>query len=511
MNKNILLYLLLPIWGVMAVSCDNWLDIDQNTEKNETVMFDKYDGFKSALAGCYEDLSSTTLYGTNLTMTYVEAMGNMWFIESPNNLGGTKQTAYYFRIHNYSHSLTETAIKSIYSVFYNTILEANMIIRACGEKGNNIADPVSRAVVEGEAYAIRALCHLDVLRLFGQIPAGASIKVALPYSEVTDLTSRPAYYSFEQYVAKLESDFWKAESLLKDNDPVADYSYEEMNGVGSNNSYNYVEVEDEFLYNRQYRLNYWAVKALQARMYRYLGQGDKAHDIAMEVINATTTSGKPVVALSSMEDYGGTATHFASPSECLFSLYFDNLHDISVPLLRGGKPMSDKESSDETTQVNPDNDFCMTEPWIRDLFSGTNTATDIRSLKMWSSTATVQSLVYPTIRKYFVESGGIVPIVRLSEMYLIAVEGAKNVAEANSLYETYMESKGVALHDPFVTLDEVPAELEKEYRRELYAEGQMFYYYKRNKASKMWTGGTYEVVESDYILPLPNTESNPNK
>ncbi len=508
MNRNKLLLYLWSILGVLAVSCSNWLDIDQDTEKNETVMFDQYDGFKSALAGCYEDLCKPALYGTNLTMTYVEAMGNMWFIESPNNLGTTKQTAYYFRTHNYTHDLTETAIKSMYSAFYNTILEANMIIRACREKGENIADPASRAVVEGEAYAIRALCHMDVLRLFGQIPSGASIAVSLPYSEVTDLTDRPAYYSFEQYVAKLESDFQRAETLLKENDPIVDYSYEEMNGVASNgNNYTHVDVQDEFLYNRQYRLNYWAVKALQARLYRYLGQADKAHDIAIEVIKATTTNGKPVVELSSMENYGGTGKSFASPSECLFSLYFDNLHDISVPLLRGGEVRGEN-----ATQVQPGNDFCMTPAWIRDLFSTTNTGTDIRSLKMWSETQTSQGEVFPTIRKYFVEKGaGIVPIIRLSEIYLIALEGAKDVAEANSLYETYMVSKGVALHDPFARLDEVPAELEKEYRRELYAEGQMFYFYKRHNASCMWTGGTTVVGESDYILPLPNTELNPNK
>ena len=487
--------------GLLTISCNNWLDIDQDTEKSETTMFDQYEGFKSALAGCYEDLCSRTLYGTNLTMTYVEAMGNMWFIESPNNVASEKLTAYYFRQHDYTHDLAEEAIKSMYAKFYNTILEANMVIRACQEKGHNIADPASRAVVEGEAYAIRALCHMDVLRLFGQVPTDASIVVSLPYSEVVDLSSRPAYYSFDQYVAKLESDFQKAESLLKDNDPIVKYSYEEMSGEAAK------EIQDDFLLSRRNRLNYWAVKALQARLYRYLGQADKAHDMAMEVIEATAESGKLVVELSSMKDYGGTGKNYSSPSECLFGIYFANLHDLAVPLLRGGEP-----KGEDATRVEPKTDFCMTKAWIQDLFSGTNTGTDIRSLKMWSETMTSQSEVFPTIRKYFVKEGaGMVPIVRLSEMYLIALEGAKNVAEANNLYETYMESKGVALHSPFTNLNEVPVELEKEYRRELYAEGQMFYFYKRHKASQMWTGGTTVVGESDYILPLPNTESNPNK
>ena len=37
-------------------SCNDWLDVQQNTEKKADHMFDNYDGFKGALAGCYSDL-----------------------------------------------------------------------------------------------------------------------------------------------------------------------------------------------------------------------------------------------------------------------------------------------------------------------------------------------------------------------------------------------------------------------------------------------------------------------
>lgn len=49
-----------------------------------------------------------------------------------------------------------------------------------------------------------------------------------------------------------------------------------------------------------------------------------------------------------------------------------------------------------------------------------------------------------------------------------------------------------------------------EYRREFYAEGQMFYTYKRlNSTSMLWRDEP--VGESEYILPLPTTEYNPNR
>ena len=102
-------------------------------------------------------------------------------------------------------------------------------------------------------------------------------------------------------------------------------------------------------------------------------------------------------------------------------------------------------------------------------------------------------------------------MIRLSEMYLIAIEGASTLEEANKLYADYMVSKGVSRNDYFDSMEAVKTELEKEYRIEFFAEGQMFYYYKRNKAARMWSRENVEVLENEYILPLPNTESNPNK
>ena len=162
----------------------------------------------------------------------------------------------------------------------------------------------------------------------------------------------------------------------------------------------------------------------------------------------------------------------------------------------------------------------LSETWLTNLFAGCNTATDIRFLKMWSKTATVSGFVWPTIRKYYSkeakDNSGVtplceIPVIRLSEMYLIAMEGASSLEEANTLYATYMESKGVSRRNYFDSMDKVKAELPNEYRREFFAEGQMFYYYKRNKSARMWSKENVEVRESEYILPLPNTEYNPNK
>ena len=54
-------------------------------------------------------------------------------------------------------------------------------------------------------------------------------------------------------------------------------------------------------------------------------------------------------------------------------------------------------------------------------------------------------------------------------------------------------------------------EIVREYRREFFAEGQMFYTYKRLGIKNMLWKTDREVGEQDYVAPLPATEYNANQ
>ena len=56
------------------------------------------------------------------------------------------------------------------------------------------------------------------------------------------------------------------------------------------------------MYYRQSRMNYWAVKAIQARMYLYLGKKDKAYTLAKEIIEAKGADGELVMTMSGETD-----------------------------------------------------------------------------------------------------------------------------------------------------------------------------------------------------------------
>ncbi len=480
-------------------SCNDWLDVKPETEEREQDMFSSYKGYKEALAGCYVSMASRNLYGENLTFSDIECLANLW--SEPDKAWHADW--YYLHNHNYTADESRSDIKDIYGGLFNVVVQANMIINHLAASPSTISDPDARNVIEGEAHALRAYCQFDVLRLFGQLPQGGTKQVNLPYSEGNDIKTLPAYYSFEAYSQKLMTDLDKAEELLGKSDPILKYSYTDLNGS--------VTLDDDFMMYRRNRMNLWAVKALKARVYLYLGNKAKAYEEAMAVINAKL-DGKPVIELNGDGDY--TRGYYALPDECLFALQNSSLRDYSVDILGGLT----------STTVTSGKQLCLTVNMLdKQLYAGQNTTSNNRYLNMWEhNTRTATGIKYPTIKKYSWDTSKsidlnvlrtclqIMPMLRISEMYLIAMETTTNLEEANSLYTTYMAAHAVNVTDGFQSLDEVKDFVLAEYRREFYGEGQMFYTYKRNNTKRMLFSRS-DMNEDDYILPLPETEFDPNK
>lgn len=135
-------------------------------------------------------------------------------------------------------------------------------------------------------------------------------------------------------------------------------------------------------------------------------------------------------------------------------------------------------------------------------------STDIRS-KLWSS-VTVGSSNYYVINKYRAyeknDLGSIcnlIPLLRLSEMYLILIETAP-LAEAQGYYETYRSSRNVTT--PVLTEAGRAKSILSEYRREFYAEGQLFYAHKRMNSPFADITWMPRGAVVNYVLPLPKSE-----
>jgi hypothetical protein len=480
MNRFILILSILAL-----TSCNDWLEVRPRTEVAAEEMFASEGGFKDALTACYIQLTSGNLYGGRLLITDIEHLANHWDVDDP--------LATTLPLKNFDYEQAETSINTIYLALYNVIAQANSVLQNLPATGHVIRAESTRAIIEAEALAIRAFCHFEILRLFGQVPRNATRLVSLPYAEAVSLDAIP-FYPFDAFVTKISQDWETAEALLQQHDPILEYTYDQLDFVDTNTP---VSLDDSFLGYRRFRFNYYAVKALQARMYLYTGQTGKAYTTARALIDARDKAGNKVISLAGNDDFN--QKYYALPAECLLALNNFQLSAIHSYYFAGENPR-----------------LFVTSAHFDDIFAGQVISSHNRAINAWDRS----TILYPTLRKYAQPVTGetvasnilatrrqVVPLLRLSEIYLIAMETAPDNTVFNTLYAEYL----IARNTTPVTLtdDQVMTEITREYRREFFGEGQMFYTYKRLGAPTMLWKDRF-VTEANYVVPLPKSEYDSN-
>ena len=506
MTRNTILTLFITL-SLACSGCSNWLDVQPKNEVTREKIYTQPGGFQDALTHCYIDMASRNLYGENLTFGYTDLLANLWQRpSSPDNL---------YRLipmFDFESTKMKTLTQTIYDQLYNTIVSANVVLAELDKHPGTIADEQLREVIRGEGHAIRALLHFEVLRLFGQIPNGATLQRDLYYSYTDNLTVLPTKCSYAEYVKLVEKDFKAAEDLLSKHDPALKYSFEELNSEETNHSPELAKLND-YLYFRQFRLNIYAVRALMARFYQYTGAKELATQYAKSVVEATV-NGKPVVTLSTNSD--ARQSWFGSPSEALFLLSTPQLATYAQTIL-GNKS--------ETGTLSENELYVSTANLTNKVFMKENLASDVRFVSIWKGgKRTISGGNMSVLQKYFYDTENlsnlnrmmtkqqVVPVIRLSELYLILMENSNSVGEINSLYDTYMRSKNVLITTPkFDSVEKFKLSLVNEYVREFFGEGQMFGLYKRLGTQKMLFQKE-TMSEDKYCIPVPDTESiNKNK
>ena len=491
--------LMLASCSLLLSSCNDWLDVRPDTEQKEDGQFSTEKGFQTALTGCYIQMASTDAYGMRLSMTSVECLADLWYITPSSKRYAERDLSN----HDYTSDYAKSAMSGIYTSLFKTIAQASLIIKNANENVGVFSEKRIHDIVLGEAYAIRAYCQLDILRLFGQMPQGGSMQVKLPYSETTGIDEMPPYFGFNEYVGKLKSDITQAEQLLKDSDPAMHYPYNRTYATGE------VYEQHAYLQYRQMRLNYWAVRALHARMSLYTGDKQEALTIARELIGAQRADGGTVRALSGQSDF--KAGYLACPNECYFSISKYNIQSLAVGYF------SDNEEKIIGT-YDPEYHLVLTHTMLDELFDGENTNSHNRYTNLWNRQLRDDaSALWCGFMRYCYDEEKvtnpalyyqIVPMLRVSEMYLIAMETSSDLTEVNRLYREYMVAHDVASMPEFSSLSDVHTWIENEYRREFYGEGQMFFTYKRlGEKSIKWM--SEPAGENTYVIPLPETEYDP--
>lgn len=485
--KKIFYYVILGLCIGLA-GCSDWLDVRPRNEMKENDLYRTADGFRQVLSGVYIELADANLFGKNMTMTFPEYLAQHWKVEA-NKLSG------YLGAYDYKNAEVETLIAGIWKGYYNALAHLNNLLANIESNGTLLTD-VDYNLIRGEALGLRGFLHLELLRVFGPVPAEATGgELAIPY--VTELTKESDLLLSNTYDKVMEGilkDLNAAEGLLAE-DPFLKYSYEFLNNPGL--QVNRLELEDLFYYYRQNRFNIFAVKAAKARCYLWLGDRKKAHSCAREVIDAVGADGGPVFRLGVESDLSALGKENRTfTREHIFSVYNSRLQDVVDGLFftYGGLTKESRYT---------DNADC---------YASTVSPNDIRNKedRFWDNEVYSQGS-YRIYKKYRQnvsdEFKRVVPVMRLAEMYLIAMEATDNDSEAKELFHTFRVSRNMdaGVEDDF----DPDVQIEREYRKEFYAEGQMFWYYKRTNAAQLKWGVARAITmdASKYVIPKPDSQN----
>ena len=462
---------MLLLGGLLSTTaCSDFLDVAPETEKEKEEMLSKESGYKNVLIGAYIRMKSTSLYGGEMVYGTASMLAQHW-----NNT--TKSTLpYYFSLYDYKASEVESVISSIYNNLYKVIADVNGLLQEI-DANKDIFKEYNYELIKGEALAIRAFCHFDVLRLFGPMPSNLPNEAILPYvKEVSTMpNSKVTYTKFTEY---LLADLEEAELLMKDKDPICSKSISELNSSSS---------VDNFWMARQMRMNYYAVCGTLARVHLWLGNKEDALGYAQTVINAKDATGKPIYRLGNSDDCA--RGDYTLSSEHIFNMNVTDLSTTSLGTARG----YEKTKSQLTSYLY------------------TSGSTDIRLTYMWDYVYDDWNWTYNNYFKKYFQSANMpaiskntLPLIRLYEMYLIAME-CSTFAEANDLYEVMSAARDIT---PVEIADAVELKdlLIKEYNKEFYGEGQAFYMYKRLGVEQiLYTNEPGSVAA--YVIPLPKNEN----
>ena len=452
---------------VLVSGCGDWLDIKPQTESKEDDLFAKEQGFKDALIGAYIQMKQNSFYGQNLTYTTLEYLAQHWnysLVTYEENLS----------TYVYSDAIVEATFSSVYEQWYKVILSCNNILNNIDGR-KDVFTKKYYELVKGEALAIRAFMHFDVLRLFGPTPAAVvSGERILPY--VTEVSTIPnVHITFDEYTRLLEQDMLEAESLLAVSDPI----------IGDNTSL-YDAAMDDFIQSRELRVNYYALKALMARFYLWIDQEDSAFSCAKEVIEAKSALGGDIFTLADKTVF--LSDNKALTGEWIFGISVKGLaDDVQVNFIEaraGAKLTKTKEMV------------------LTGLYEN-NTADTRRNL--WKDYTSESGAIFSYLfTKYTQEGLSSLPVMRISEMYLVAAEAAPTLEEGISYFRKFRTSRDLQTLT-YSTKIQLQSDILKEYEKEFYGEGQMFYAYKRvNSPSMLWS--IVPITPSIYKIPLPQDE-----
>lgn len=461
MKKHIVI--ILSIF-VFAGCGEDWLELDPSTALTPSMAFQSFDDAEVALRGVYNTFwtrsTGATYYGADI-YTFGDVKGDDVRTWEPGKRTGSQ----------YRYIETpESSTSGFWTRPYVGLLNVNAIIDEVDNlPATTPAEIAQKDNIRGQALALRALFHFDLVRIYGRLPENGSpsdLGVALADRVIAPTENLPRNTVGEIYDLVIQ-DFSDAIPLLTD--------VRVTNGT----------------------INSWGAKSLLARVYLYTQQYGQAFTLAEDVIN-----NGPYDLLTYDEYAASWGLGYAS--EGIFEIIFnaqqnsdrEGLGYLWDPTGYGAVTLTD--SFIELMDQDPDdirNSIILDDP--RDGRRGF-------LAKYPGKDGQSERINNPRV-------------IRLAEVYLIAAEAALksgNQTAANNYIKALYDIRTNRDNDVGnVDLDRILLER----RKELVGEGHRFFDLMRNGLPVIRTGGdhfalTLELQPTDHraIQPIPQFEINAN-
>lgn len=519
MKKIYFKTLLILTAAVLAASCD-WLNVTPSNAVDEDDLFTTGYGCRNALNGVYLKIGSPNLYGRNMSWGLLSAVAQEYLTDDSTQGKNSAQVCRDGADFVYNSTTTRPMVEAIWETSYSIIANLNKIIEhvdgiplrefAYGED--------ERGLIKAEAYALRAMLHFDLLRLYAPAPATNPSGTYIPYREEFS-SSLGEKLSVREVINKVLRDISLAEPVLRKFDvethPEAMYA-SKMNEPTTNmnaryrfNSRIYIDDMGQFFWYRGWRMNYMALMAFKARVCLYGGSGfyPNAKAAAHEVFETFYRNKKWLGFNSSDKIVCQREARYTKLSDdVLFGAYYRTLAtDFDAALF----------SSDNNVKYPLAN--------VEDLFASDNTGLykDWRLEYILSKTNTSSTSWYTL--KYSVSTepevsaieNPMIPLIRFSEVCYILAEIAASegkITEGISYLETVRKARGAerSLSLSVKTAEQLMEEIVMDARKDFLCEGNMFYMYKRLNYKQLPSAsrpGEMKDASFAYVFPVPTSES----
>lgn len=475
-------------------SCVNdWLDVAPSDGTDADAALTSSSDLDAARTGMYKALKGNS--------SFVDYYGQQFFVYGDvhagddyqyNYIGGSNRANFYYDMNYQTASEFNTSTVSWQSP-YVVIGRANRIIAAA--EGGKLSDAVeAKAKIEqyaAESKVLRALAHFDLVRIYGKPyteDQGASLGVPL-VTGVLESNAKPARSTVAEVYTQVVKDLTEAIS---------------SNALATETKPGYVSV--------------WGAKAILSRVYLNMGDYANALSVAEDIIK---NSG---AALWTRDQYFN-AWDASTPNESEF------LFRLNVA---GSDDNNDLNGIGNLQQRDGYKEMVATKKFVDML---TSDPKDVRNDMFLPATASKEVEKYGTNKVFLNKLRGqggdlrnvtIVPIIRLSEVYLTAAECAfrnndktKAVEYLNDLVKNRTTTEASLATVDNITLERILIER----RKELIGEGQRYFDALRNnetitrytsEADKGWHKTLSKDAQSfnrDYfkaIAAIPQAEINAN-